>query len=31
MEQVADASPHIFAEKMEPVTRLFKKYEEGKE
>ena len=31
MEQVADASPHVFAEKMEPVTRLFKQYEEGKE
>jgi hypothetical protein len=30
MEQVADASPHVFAERMEPVTRLFKKYEEGK-
>jgi hypothetical protein len=30
MKQVADASPHVFAERMEPVTRLFKKYEEGK-
>lgn len=30
MSQVADASPHIFAEKMEPVYRMFKKYEEGK-
>ncbi len=30
MEQVADASPHVFQERMEPVTRLFKKYEESK-
>jgi hypothetical protein len=30
MKQVADASPHVFAEKMEPVTRLFKQYEESK-
>lgn len=30
MQQVADASPHIFAEHMEEVTRLFKKYEETK-
>lgn len=30
MQQVADASPQIFAEKMEPVYRMFKKYEEGK-
>jgi hypothetical protein len=31
MQQVADASPHVFAERMEPVTRLFKKYEQDKE
>jgi hypothetical protein len=30
MEQVADASPHVFAERMEVVTRLFKQYEESK-
>jgi hypothetical protein len=30
MEQVAEASPHVFAKRMEEVTRLFKKYEEGK-
>ena len=30
MQQAADASPHIFAERMEEVTRLFKKYEETK-
>lgn len=30
MQQVANASPQIFAEKMEPVYRMFKKYEEGK-
>ena len=30
LEQVANASPHVFAERMEPVTRLFKQYEEGK-
>jgi hypothetical protein len=30
MQQAADASPHVFAERMEPVTRLFKKYEQGK-
>lgn len=31
MEQVAEASPHVFAKRMEEVTRLFKKYEESKE
>ena len=31
MEQVAEASPHVFAKRMEDVTRLFKKYEESKE
>jgi Rad3-related DNA helicase len=30
MQQVAEASPHVFAERMEDVTRLFKKYEESK-
>ncbi len=30
MEQVANASPHVFQERMEPVTRLFKQYEESK-
>ena len=27
MQQAAEASPHVFAERMEDVTRLFKKYE----
>lgn len=30
MQQVANASPQVFAEKMEPVYRMFKQYEEGK-
>ena len=30
MQQVAEASPHVFAERMEDVTRLFKKYEMSK-
>ena len=30
MQQAAEASPHVFAERMEPVTRLFKQYEESK-
>jgi hypothetical protein len=30
MEQAAEASPHVFAKRMEDVTRMFKKYEEGK-
>jgi len=30
MEQVAEASPHVFQERMEPVHRLFKQYEESK-
>lgn len=29
MDQAADASPHVFAKRMEDVTRLFKKYEES--
>ena len=31
MQQAAEASPHVFAERIEEVTRLFKKYEEGKQ
>lgn len=30
LQQVAEASPHVFAERMEAVTRLFKQYEENK-
>lgn len=30
MVQAAEASPHIFAEHMEDVTRLFKQYEQSK-
>ena len=30
MQQVAEASPHVFSERMDEVTRLFKKYEEAK-
>lgn len=30
MQQAAEASPHLFQERMEDVTRLFKKYEQGK-
>ena len=30
MEQVCDASPHVFQERMEPVQRLFKQYEQSK-
>ena len=30
MQQVAEASPHVFAERMEDVTRLFKQYEKTK-
>ncbi len=30
MEQVANASPHVFAERMEVVTRLFAQYEQKK-
>ena len=30
MQQAAEASPHVFAERMEDVHRLFKKYEESK-
>jgi hypothetical protein len=30
MQQAAEASPHVFAERMEDVTRLFKKYEMSK-
>lgn len=31
MEQASEASPHVFAKRMEEVTRMFKKYEESKE
>lgn len=31
MQQAAEASPHVFQERMEPVTRLFKQYEQSKE
>lgn len=31
MDQVSDASPHVFAKRMEDVTRLFKKYEQSKD
>lgn len=31
MQQAASASPHVFAERMEDVTRLFKKYEQRKQ
>jgi hypothetical protein len=30
MEQAAEASPHVFAKRMEDVTRMFKAYEEKK-
>ncbi len=30
MQQAAEASPHVFAERMEEVTRLFKQYEQNK-
>jgi hypothetical protein len=30
MSKTAQTSPDIFAERMEEVTRMFKKYEEGK-
>jgi hypothetical protein len=29
MQRAAENSPDIFQERMEPVTRLFKQYEEG--
>ncbi len=31
MKRAADASPDVFQERMEPVTRLFKQYEQSKE
>jgi hypothetical protein len=31
MKRAADSSPDVFQERMEPVTRLFKQYEESKE
>ena len=30
MEQAADLAPSVFQERMEPVTRLFKQYEQSK-
>lgn len=30
MQQAAEGAPHVFAERMEEVTRLFKQYEQGK-
>lgn len=30
MQQAAEGTPHVFAEKMEPVYKLFKQYEQGK-
>jgi hypothetical protein len=30
MQQAAEGSPHVFQERMEPVTRLFKQYEQNK-
>jgi hypothetical protein len=30
MQQAAEGSPHVFAKRMEEVTRLFKQYEQGK-
>lgn len=31
MDQAATASPDLFQEHMEPVTRLFQQYQQGKE
>jgi hypothetical protein len=31
MKRASDASPDVFQERMEPVTRLFKQYEQSKE
>ncbi len=30
MQRVAEAAPDVFQERMEPVTRLFKQYEQSK-
>jgi hypothetical protein len=30
MQRAAENCPEVFQERMEPVTRLFKQYEEGK-
>jgi hypothetical protein len=30
MKRAAENCPDLFQERMEPVTRLFKQYEEGK-
>ena len=31
MKRAADNCPDLFQERMEPVTRLFKQYEQGKQ
>lgn len=31
LQRAAEASPDVFQERMEPVTRLFKQYEQSKE
>jgi hypothetical protein len=31
MQRAAEGAPDVFAERMEPVTRLFKQYEQSKE
>jgi hypothetical protein len=30
MQQAAEETPHVFAEQMEPVYRMFKQYEQSK-
>ena len=30
LEQAAEGAPHVFAKRMEDVTRLFKQYEQSK-
>lgn len=30
MQQAAEATPDVFAQRMEPVTRMFKQYEQNK-
>ena len=31
LQQASESSPHIFAEKMEDVQKMFMKYEQGKQ
>jgi len=31
MQEAAEAAPEVFQERMEPVTRLFKQYEQKKQ